>query len=145
MAQRYIYLTDTLNNKLKQEENASALITRLLNEYYKFNITNLEEVENNLKTLKEEKEYRVELIKKETEKLEEVKDNLIDKETLIIEDQERERARENSKRESRNKLFKEITCRDMTNEEYIEFEAGYKQDRWTILDYALEVRNGNKT
>ena len=34
MAQRYIYLTEELNQKLKQEENASALISNLLNEYY---------------------------------------------------------------------------------------------------------------
>ena len=34
MAQRYIYLSDELNRKLKGEENASALISRLLNQHY---------------------------------------------------------------------------------------------------------------
>ena len=34
MAQRYIYLSDELNNKLKSEENASALITKLLIKHY---------------------------------------------------------------------------------------------------------------
>ena len=145
MVNKTISIPFQINGKLKQEENASALITRLLEEYYKLNITNLEEVEKNLKNLEEEKVYRVELIKKETEQLEEVKNNLIDKETQIFEEQEKAMKKEQSKRESRNKLFKEMTCRDMTDEEYIEFEVGYDQDRWTILDYALEVKNGNKT
>ena len=34
MAQRYIYLSDELNNKLREEANASALISRLLIEHY---------------------------------------------------------------------------------------------------------------
>jgi hypothetical protein len=37
MAQRYIYLNDELNNRLKLESNASGLIVQLLNEYYKTN------------------------------------------------------------------------------------------------------------
>jgi len=35
MAQRYIYISDELNSKLKQEENASRLIQNLLNKHYK--------------------------------------------------------------------------------------------------------------
>ncbi len=35
MAQRYIYLPDELNNKLKEEDNASAIIVKLLLDYYK--------------------------------------------------------------------------------------------------------------
>lgn len=35
MAQRYIYLSDELNAKLKQEDNVSKLIQNLLNDYYK--------------------------------------------------------------------------------------------------------------
>ena len=35
MAQRYIYLSEDLNNKLKEEDNASALIQKLLTEHYK--------------------------------------------------------------------------------------------------------------
>jgi uncharacterized small protein (DUF1192 family) len=34
MAQRYIYIQDELNNRLKEEDNASALISELLREHY---------------------------------------------------------------------------------------------------------------
>ena len=34
MAQRYIYLSDELNARLKQEENASGLIQQLLAQHY---------------------------------------------------------------------------------------------------------------
>jgi len=50
MAQRYIYLTEELNQKLKQEENASALISNLLNQYY----INLEKPEIDISKKKKE-------------------------------------------------------------------------------------------
>ena len=54
MAQRYIYLSDELNNKLKEEENASALIQQLLTDYYEMEKTRQmtpEEIDKKIKIL----------------------------------------------------------------------------------------------
>lgn len=62
MATRYIYLQDELNNRLKGEENASALICMLLNKHYEtFGKTDeqiINEVKEKINTaeMKEEKE-----------------------------------------------------------------------------------------
>jgi hypothetical protein len=55
MAQRYIYLSDELNTRLKEEENASALIVRLLVEHYQLkDIKEMtpEEIDKRIATLK---------------------------------------------------------------------------------------------
>jgi len=44
MAQRYIYLPDELNERLKQEENVSALIQKLLREYFNSDLSNKEDL-----------------------------------------------------------------------------------------------------
>ena len=63
MAQRYIYLSDELNAKLKKEENASALIQTLLVEHYKkVEFDNLSKEE--IKKLIEVKKIEIEAIKK---------------------------------------------------------------------------------
>jgi len=69
MAQRYIYLTEELNQKLKQEDNASALISKLLLDYYQYNIEDPKEA---LKLIEEKKTKMIEEIEKEKERYLEV-------------------------------------------------------------------------
>jgi len=59
MAQRYIYLSDELNNRLKQEANASGLIQQLLREHFKF--------EDNKTISPEERKKRMAILKIEIE------------------------------------------------------------------------------
>jgi chromatin remodeling complex protein RSC6 len=136
MATRYIYLSHELNEKLKQESNASALIVKLLEEHYNFNIGSREEIEERLKNLGEKQKTKIEIFKKEIEKLEEVKENIEDKEKATREQEERIKRNELSKRESRNNIFKDITGRDMSDDEYNEFNELFELDLVTILDYA---------
>jgi hypothetical protein len=59
MAQRYIYLPNELNLRLKQEDNVSALIVQLLNQHYQIkSIDNLsvEEIEKQIQIKKIELE-----------------------------------------------------------------------------------------
>jgi len=53
MAQRYIYLSDELNNKLKQEKNASGLIQSLLTEHFRKNDVKQMTYEEKLLKIKE--------------------------------------------------------------------------------------------
>jgi len=76
MAQRYIYLQDELNNKLKQEENASALITSLLMEHYKYNTQDINEINREIDELREKEKLSGSKIESEMEKLERVKNRV---------------------------------------------------------------------
>lgn len=69
MGARYIYLTDELNNLLKNEPNASGLIQRLLKEYYEKSINPKEHAEE----LKKQIDLKVEELnnaEKQAEELE---------------------------------------------------------------------------
>jgi hypothetical protein len=66
MAQRYIYLADELNLRLKKEENASGLIQNLLEDYYKkkeFRKMNKTELKKFIDKKKLENEYKLKLEK----------------------------------------------------------------------------------
>jgi len=66
MAQRYIYLSEELNKKLKEENNASGLIQELLLEHYRKldpNQMTPEEIRTEITRRKLEKEYKEKLEK----------------------------------------------------------------------------------
>jgi len=95
MANRMIYISDVLNNKLKEESNASALIVRLIKDYYDSigdPREKLEEVNKEIET----KAKEVEELKVKVEELEKKKEesliNEVDMER-VIEKQERGEAR----------------------------------------------------
>jgi hypothetical protein len=88
--QKMISLSFELNEKLKQEENASGLIVSLLEQYYKTNVKSISEIESRQKAIEEERkkfqekysedyatlENRKQLIKKEVESEEESKEKI---------------------------------------------------------------------
>jgi hypothetical protein len=75
MAQRYIYLSDELNEKLKLEENVSNLIQRLLLNHYSLTtspIEKLEEVKRDIEKKNQEAEslrIKVEIMEKKKEEI----------------------------------------------------------------------------
>lgn len=64
-----INLPETIKVRLKQEPNQSALITRLLEEYFMMESESLQEKREKLEKLKEEKKYQIEVVEKEIEKV----------------------------------------------------------------------------
>ena len=94
MAQRYIYLTEELNQLLKQESNASALITRLLWDYY--NSLKVPDVNDKIKQV-EELQKEIENKSKEIEFIKEI-------EVVKVQQEETERIIKEKHDESTNKL-----------------------------------------
>ena len=130
MTQRYIYISEELNNKLK-DVNASALITRLLIDYFKSNET-IESKEEKLKKLEEEERYRVNVLQKTSEELEtEIKQ---DKELKESENKQEERRIKHREDKINNiiKNAKEVYNADLTREEAIEYADGYIDN---LIDY----------
>ena len=136
MKQKMIYIDDDLYNHLKEETNASALITSLLEQYYKFNIGTSEEVKARLRNLTEQQSSQIEVYKKEIEKLEEVKKSIDVKEESLYVEEEYKKKKENSKKLTIENNFFEIVNRAMTDAEYIEFCNLFDADLTNILDYA---------
>lgn len=95
MANRMIYISDVLNNKLKEESNASALIVRLIKDYYDSigdPREKLEEVNKEIET----KAKEVEELKVKVEELEKRREESLINEVDMerdIEKQERGEAR----------------------------------------------------
>jgi hypothetical protein len=76
MAQRYIYLSDELNNKLKSEENASGLIQNLLIDHYndlKSEEQILKDVKEKIKAKEEERKNKKERDLKIKKRIKEMK------------------------------------------------------------------------
>lgn len=72
MATRFIYIPDELNIKLRTEENASGLISRLLYKYYGENLTDSEEVIKLKKRLEVKKDQQAAKINEEIRKCDKI-------------------------------------------------------------------------
>jgi hypothetical protein len=145
MAQRYIYLSDELNQKLKQEENASALICRLLNKYYKFdNMTTIEDTNKAIKQIEEEEQIRCNSINNEIDKLVEIKNNLEIQKENEVKIQNIKQSKEQEFKESVLNNFKVYTDKDMTEEQYLRFKESWKNDEIkSLYDWIdEELKNG---
>lgn len=125
--QKIISLEFDLMAKLKEEENASALIARLLKEYFKFSeLDNLEDIEREEKTIKEKREEVKEREKEDLNRLKAhrkvIKVRAVEKEIIIEKAQEKEKIM----RESFMENYKERTGKKGTEEQ---FKIFYKN--WT--------------
>lgn len=145
-----ISISYELNEKLRKEENASNLITRLLENHFKITkIDNKEETlaefDNKIKEFieKQEKEKMefIEYCNKEkelkTKQLSEIE--RIEKDSKAVKEQEEieiQTIKEKRVEEFRKKAFFNLTGRDMTDEEYKEFIN--MNPRITIDKYAKE-------
>lgn len=72
MVNKTISIPQEITEKLNLEKNQSALITRLLMDYYKYNIQNSEDATLAIKDLEEKKTQMIEQIEREKEKFVEI-------------------------------------------------------------------------
>ena len=102
MAQRYIYLNEELNNKLKEEENASALICKLLMNHYELTNSPIDKLDE-LKREIEKKNQEAESLRNKIQEMENKREKVIEEEI------KKENAREDSDEvwERRKKLQRE--------------------------------------
>lgn len=142
MAQRYIYLQDELNNKLKEEENASALISRLLNEHYKFSkVETMAEIEEAEKQIQDKRN-------KLNQELAEEENQIITKKEIKVKEIEFEEKKQEltekqkaEKRESIKQYFKLFTQREITEAQLDEYMQRLEDHEISGLgEYIEELR-----
>jgi TPP-dependent 2-oxoacid decarboxylase len=115
---RTISLTNEINEKLKKEENASLLITRLLTEHYKNSAPDtIEAVEEKLKSVEDKRKEYLDSIEKEETSLINKKELIKQKTEFIEKSKEEIVIKEIERLENIKKSFFEFLGRDITNEE----------------------------
>jgi hypothetical protein len=121
MANRYISLPDELNDKLKLEENASGLITKLLTDHY-FLVTSpmekLEEVKKDIEKRNQEAESLQIKINEMERKKEEIVNRELEKEATKEDSEEVWERRKRLQREAFNNYEVE---KDKAEELFLEF------------------------
>jgi hypothetical protein len=146
---RMIYLADELNSKLKEEENASALIVSLLEKHYKYKEQNQLTAQQRLDLFREQKEKNLDpLLTQEEQLMNEVEreqEEKIKYEYL----KQKEIDKEQNKKNTIFNTFKEEVGREMTEKEYQELLRRYKEEPkfnlFRFIDEHKEVLNGERT
>lgn len=129
MAQRYIYLSDELNNLLKKENNASGLIQNLLIDHYSAKIPKYEALAKTKAILEEQAEeiiVKKEIISKEIEKEQEIQ-------IQTEQDKEKEKLR-SEKLKKINNYMMTLTEQDRQEAKQGVIDGKYKG----IIDYVCE-------
>jgi hypothetical protein len=131
-----INLPDEVKDKLKKENNQSGLITQLLLNHYKYNNSSMSEIDHKIKEITDRQREQVDLMNKDIDKLLSIKQyqQNIQQQAKMQEDKIKEK--ESSKRLSRNKYFRDETGRDMTDDEYIEFDKQWSEGKLNIVEFA---------
>ena len=119
MATRIVYLSDELNTKLKEEKNVSRLVQNLLNDYYKHNVENIEEINAKIKEVKAEATEDTKRKDTELQRLSKMKKAF--KVRLEKEKEERltKEEREESAKVLRNVLLEEIKRQEKEEEDVV--------------------------
>jgi hypothetical protein len=142
MINRTICLPEELNEKLKKEENASALISQLIEKYYKLNVNKIDEIEERQKQIEEERKKFQEKYSEDYAVLENRKQ--IIKKEAETEEQVREKAKRMREEKINNILdyFQELTKREMTKEELSDYlfrlENEPKFNMWRFVEEKLK-------
>jgi len=123
MVNKTISLTEEMFNKVRGEENASALIDRLLRNHFKFDKLNLEEINNKINSSKELIVKNTETIESEIEKLERLKGKIESEEKERLDLEERYKTKEGKFRDNFLRNYKEITNKEATEEQFIKFKS----------------------
>lgn len=138
MAQRYIYLPDELNNRLKQEENVSALIVNLLTKHYRYNVEEKGLILENINKIDYEREKYIQQLENEKIEFQKKLLEISKKEQEKIDEENKLKSRKERIYSSRNQYFKEVTGRDMTSEEHEEFNERFQHENINIFEFAKE-------
>jgi len=136
-----IYLSDELNEKLSKEENASFLISKLLNEYYLLNASKIEEIEERQKRIEEERKKFQEKYSTDYAILENRKQ--IIKKEIETEEQIKERKKKLHEEKINHILdnFKDEIKREMTKEELSEYLYRLENEKgFNFFIYIDEIR-----
>jgi len=143
MASRYIYLSDELNNLLKEEDNASGLIQSLLMSHFKTTGGSKTEVIQKLEQIEIQKAMTLKLAEQEKEKLLAIKHGLELKETEIEMAEKKGASKILKFRENAMKNFKDLAAREMTDAEFLEFEGRFELNEkgFNIFKF-VEEKNG---
>lgn len=109
MGNKMISIPDDILIKLRKEDNASGLITKLLMEYYKYNTVSIKEITERLQNLKTTKKEVKKEIEMEIKKVESLRSKVIikEKERDSIIEENKEKDAENKAKFDQNVL--EIT------------------------------------
>ena len=105
MAQRYIYLDEELNQKLKQEPNASELIRNVLNEHYRERGTTVVEKDLQLEVVELQKTIEQKQTEIEEMKVQEKIDERTEEEKA-----EFKKRNDEATRKLRNAILEELQC-----------------------------------
>lgn len=138
---RMIYLSNELNEKLSKEENASSLISRLLNDYFRLNVSNLDEIEARQKQIEEERKKFNEKYSDDYAVLENRK-KVIQKQTET-EEEAKERLKKKRQEQINNILdyFKEETGREMTKEELSDYLFRFDNESgFSFFKFIAEIK-----
>ena len=122
MINKTISIPEEVNNKLKTEENASALITKLLIQHYKYNIDSIDELKERLDVLNKNKQELLSNLDMEQEQIIAKKEILEKQIELTIKEKEDKEKKTLAKEESIMKTFKDFAGRDITREELNEYQ-----------------------
>lgn len=139
MANKMISIPDELLEKLKASGNASGLIQNLLNKYYD-NALSDDDYDELMKLKREEIEAFVQRKQLEIEDIKRNQKQIQEKMHAIVIEQQRAENKQKREREWRNQFFKEITNRDMTDQEYEDFVNRWQKGDCTIVHYANEIK-----
>lgn len=142
---RMIYISDELNEKLSKEENASLLISKLLNDYYRLNVSKLDEIEERQKEIDEKRRKFNEQFSEEYATLE-TRKQVIKKER---ESEEEIKARQKRKREEQiNNIlgfFKDLMGRDITKEELSDYLFRFENETgFNMYKFVDEIHEREK-
>jgi len=163
---RMLYISSDLNDLLKEEKNASALIVSLLKEHYKFKEQNQLTAQQRLDLFREQKkEILNPLLIQEEQLIKEVelkKEKLLTQEEQLIKKVEQEKEEQNQyeylkqkeidkQQDKKNRIFntfKEEVGREMSEEEYQELLMRYKEELkfnlFRFIKEKKEVLNGER-
>ena len=124
MINKTISIPYEISLKLKEEENASALITKLLINYFKFNSNNLRDIEEQIDQIKSKDKEEV------NENLDRLKQM---KKKIIVENKEKEKIVKTTKEKEEkfkktfHKIWKKETGKEPTDKQYNKFIDEFNQ------------------
>jgi len=133
-------VTDELSCKLKKETNVSALIRDLLSKHYNLQEQNKLTALERLELFRKQKEQNFNPFLTEEEQLLKEVEQEKQKEINIELEQQRRKEKEQYKKDNIFKTFKEEVGREMTEEEYQEYQEQINEKNFNLFKFCEQKR-----
>ena len=133
-------VTDELSCKLKKETNVSALIRDLLSKHYNLQEQNKLTALERLELFRKQKEQNFNPFLTEEEQLLKEVEQEKQKEINIELEQQRRKEKEQYKKDNIFKTFKEEVGREMTEEEYQEYQERINEKNFNLFKFCEQKR-----